>query len=93
MSAENEDEYENVPDFAPNKQAENSQQSSQGSDSSQSQDSPPKKELSKPISSLNFQCGLTFFKFLYFLNILLSETGLFSIRNFSWAMFWSQYCL
>ena len=45
MSTEKDDEYENVPDFAPNKQAENSQQSSQGSDSSQSQNSPPKKSL------------------------------------------------
>ena len=54
MSTENEDEYENVPDFSPNKQTENSQQSSQGSDSSQSQDSPPKKRTRGKIKKLLF---------------------------------------
>ena len=59
MSTENDDEYENVPDFAPNKQAEVSQQSSQGSDSSQSQNSPPKKRARGNAQVFNLKESIT----------------------------------
>ena len=45
--------------MSPNKQAENSQQSSQGSDSSQSQNSPPKKRTRGNAQVFNLKESIT----------------------------------